>query len=156
MSSAINSKSKRQQARRIARIGAVAGSPRPRILQGHIEAVCKKTRTVTRYGNERGLRIHFYIISGPNEGTELVEHCRYPEVLAPSHKLYKEWATLIGRKPERGEGFDPQVFLDKLCVIEVRDVRTTSQGEEVPEYGVYSVVDHIVKVLQTNQCPEAE
>ncbi len=123
----------------------VADGDRLRIPVGDYRTVCYKTRSVPSYRGSRKLVFYFRIVEGEHAGTELSMYCNYPRgKLTPSHKLYRQWALAIGRRPSKNERFAQRVFRGKMYLVLVRDAKPVfSDGSPHPEFLTYSVVDTI-------------
>lgn len=73
---------------------------------------------------------------------------RYPK-LRNRHKLYNQWALVLGRKPNDGERFNKKIFEKKAYLISVRNSRKkfSNINRTMPDFLQYSVVDSILEVI---------
>ena len=127
----------------------VAQEPLPLIPPVEYKAVCKKAVYKVCQGGDKRLFIEFVIIVGKYCGAQLFMVClRYPK-LRTRHKLYNQWALVLGRKPNDGERLNRKIFEKKVYLISVRntDKKFSNNNRTMPDFLQYSVVDTILEVI---------
>lgn len=124
-----------------------AGEFPARIEPGIYDAICYKTETGKSFGGRYDIYIRFKIFGGPHDGTRLFMACTFPKGrMSPRRKYYQQWMLASGRPPFKGERLARKVFLHKLYSVSVRDTnKQFSNGERMPDFMQYSVVDSIVE-----------
>lgn len=128
----------------------IAEEPLVQIPPGEYQAVCKKAVYKFCQGGDKRLFIEFVIIEGKFAGVQLFMVCPTPSgKLRIRHKLYNQWAIVLGRKPHKGERFNRKIFEKKMYKVSVRNTRKkfSGTGRIMPEYLQYSVVDEIIEVV---------
>lgn len=121
--------------------------PLPRIPEGEYEAVCFKVEVSRYLGSEKKLYVHFRIINGEYQGTELFETLNFNYKSFPrGSKYYTDWSIANGKLPIRKDKMSPKVFKEKAFLVKVRDVKPKHEdGTTKPEIFWYSVIDRIIE-----------
>lgn len=130
--------------------------PYQRVPDGQYRAGLVRVEKGFAYGQRRLFGYFRITEDGPSQGTELVRFWNEPRgsFLPRTHNLYKDFVTLIGRRPPQS-GLKPEEFL-KGCevLIEVVTVKKSSDGRRMqllPEDCWYSKVDRLIRI--TAGCP---
>ena len=120
----------------------------PRIPEGEYDALCFNIETGRSFGGRRDIYIKFRLQDLNYNGIELFMVCTYNKrKLSPRTKYYGQWVTVTRRHPSRHETMDPEVFLNKMYVVKVRDTNPKyDDGSPKPDEFKYSVIDRIIKV----------
>lgn len=127
----------------------VAQEPLPIVPPGEYKAVCKKAKYGVCQGGDKRLFFEFVIIEGKYCGAQLFMVCLRYRKLRTRHKLYNQWALVLGRKPNDGERLNRKIFEKKAYLISVRntDKKFSKINRTMPDFLQYSVVDTILEVI---------
>lgn len=120
----------------------------PRIPEGEYDATCYAVETGRSWGGRMDIYIKFRLIDLSYNGFEVFMACTYNKrKLSPRTKYYEQWVTVTRRLPGRHERMNPEVFLDKMYVVKVRDaIPKYNDKSPKPDIFRYSVVERIVRV----------
>lgn len=127
----------------------IAEEPLVQIPPGEYQAVCNKAKYGVCQGGDKRLFIEFVIIEGKYCGAQLFMVCKKYRKLRTRHKLYNQWALVLGRKPNDGERLNIMIFEKKAYLISVRntDKKFSKINRTMPDFLQYSVVDTILEVI---------
>jgi hypothetical protein len=101
-------------------------------------------------GRSRKIYLHFSIIEGPYEKRKLFMPFNYPSngKFRPGHKYWQYWVMVHDRPPSKNAKMFPKIFKNKIFKIKTRKVKKKyTNGNDMPSYCDYSVVDTIEEVL---------
>lgn len=117
------------------------------IPEGEYDAVCIKVEKSRYLGSEKRLYVHFQIVDGEYQETQLFETFNINYQSFPRRsKYYTDWSIANGGLPKRRDRMSPKIFLKKVFRVKVRDVKPLYEdGKAKPEMFKYSVVDRIVE-----------
>ncbi len=123
--------------------------PLPRIPAGNYEVQSFKVEKRPYLSGERKLYVHYRIIDGEYQGTELF--CSYNfnyRAFPKGSKYYTDWSIANEGRPTRRDKMSPNIFRNKIFCVKVRDAEPKyGDGKPKPEMFHYSVVDRIEEKL---------
>ena len=130
--------------------------PYIRVPDGQYRATLVRIETGIVYGQRRLFGYFQITEEGPHQGKTLVRFWNEPRgnFLPRSHNLYRDFVTLIGRRPP-SSGLKPEDFL-KGCeiLVQVVTVKKGSDGRRMriqPEDCWYSKIERPIRI--TAGCP---
>jgi hypothetical protein len=63
----------------------------------------------------------------------------------PMSDLYREWVTVMGRKPARRDRLSRDAFKGVLCLVEVRTVMRDFRQQDLAAPAHYSVISRVIE-----------
>lgn len=120
----------------------------PRIPEGEYDAICIGIETGRSWGGDMDIYIKFRIVDINFDGYELFMACSYSkQKMSTRTKYYEQWVLVTARHPSKQDRLNPEIFLNKMYVVKVRDTAPKySDGTPKPDIFKYSVVDRIIKL----------
>ena len=128
----------------------VMGDTYSQIEPGTYQATCCRANYRPGFVGQRTLYVEFRIYGGFHHGTEVFMACpAHHKKLRQRHKLYKQWALAIDRRPSSRERFSKSVFTGKHFEVKVKSTqcRWPNSNEPLPDHMQYSIVETIVRPL---------